>query len=259
MLYFYVQNGVETTRTRKGMKRDGRTNLHFQAEKNTRFLPYLPLLYPLGWRESTEEQRWRKKEETMKRYIFLTVIMFTAVCLYVANGYAETSPPNAAGEESYGYYGPGPGGVYCPYCGQYTCPGYGMGPRMGRVGPGMMGRGYGSGPGMGPGMMGRGYGMGPGMMGRGYGMGPGMRGGGWGYYGPRQEPPPYQMPRQPLTREDASQQVQEYLNATGNPNIMLGEVQEKETDFEATIVTKDGSLVDRILVDKNSGWMRPAS
>jgi hypothetical protein len=211
----------------------------------------------------------------MKRNIFLTVIMVTAVCLCVANGYAESFPPTAAGEESYGYYGPGPGGFYCPYCGQYACPGYGtgpgmgpgmmgrgygMGPGMGRMGPGMMERGYGWGPGMGPGMTGRGYGMGPGMMGRGYGMGPGMRGGGWGYYGPRQDyPPPSQMPRQPLTREDASQQVQEYLSATGNPNIMLGEVQERETDFEATIVTKDGSLVDRILVDKNSGWMRPAS
>ena len=29
-------------------------------------------------------------------------------------------------------------------------------------------------------------------------------------------------------------------------------------NFEADVVTKDNSLADKILVDKNTGWMRPA-
>jgi len=41
-----------------------------------------------------------------------------------------------------------------------------------------------------------------------------------------------------------------------NPNLKLGEIEDKGNAFEAEIQTKDGSLVDRILVDKYTGWMR---
>jgi hypothetical protein len=142
-------------------------------------------------------------------------------------------------------------------------PGYGYGYGMG---PGMMGGGYGGygGYGMGPGMMGPGYGygMGPGMMGRGYGgyggygMGPGMMGPGYGYgygYGPQ-----YQQPQQPLDEKDAKAKLENYLASTRNPNLKLGKIEDKGNAFEADIVTKDGSIVDKILVDKNTGWMRSA-
>ena len=132
--------------------------------------------------------------------------------------------------------------------------GYGYG-----MGPGMMGQGYGPGYGMGPGMMGPGYGygygMGPGMMGQGYGMGPG-----YGYgrqYGP-QYGRQYQQPQKPLDKNQAKQEVENYLGSMRNPNLKLGKIEEKGNGYQINIVTKDGSLVDKILVDKNTGWMRSA-
>jgi hypothetical protein len=143
--------------------------------------------------------------------------------------------------------------------GQGYGPGYGMG-------PGMMGQGYGPGYGMGPGMMGPGYGygMGPGMMGQGYGpgygMGPGMMGPGYGYgqqYGP-QYGRQYQQSQNPIDKNQAKQEVENYLSSMRNPNLKLGKIEEKGNGYQVDIVTKDGSLVDKILVDKNTGWMRSA-
>ena len=115
-----------------------------------------------------------------------------------------------------------------------------------------MGQGYGPGYGMGSGMMGQGnnsgYGMGQGMMdsGNGYGQQNGPQ------YG-RQ----YQQPRQtPLDRNQAKQEVENYLRSRRNPNLQLGKIEEKGNGFQINIVTKDGSLVDKILVDKNTGRMR---
>jgi len=129
-----------------------------------------------------------------------------------------------------------------------------------------MGSGYGTGPGygygMGPGMMGPGYGygMGPGMMGPGYGMGPGMMGPGYGYgYGPQygygQQ---YQQFSKPLTENQAKQEVENYLSSTRNPNLKMGKIEDKGNDYEVNIETKDGSLANKILVNKDTGWMRSA-
>jgi hypothetical protein len=117
-----------------------------------------------------------------------------------------------------------------------------------------MGQGYGYGYGMGPGMMG-GQGYGPG-----YGMGPGMMGPGYGYgqqYGP-QYGRQYQQPQKPLDQNQAKQEVENYLSSMRNPNLKLGKIEEKGNGYQVNIVTKDGSLVDKILVDKNTGWMRSA-
>ena len=92
--------------------------------------------------------------------------------------------------------------------------------------------------------------MGPGMMGRGYGMGPGMMGPGYGY-GPQ-----YQQPRKPLEEKDAKEVLETYLKSTRNPNLKLGTIEDKGSVFEAEILTKDGSLADKIAVDKYTGWMR---
>ena len=133
--------------------------------------------------------------------------------------------------------------------------GYGMGPGM-MGGYGMMGRGYGMGPGMmgGYGMMGRGYGMGgygmgPGMMGPGYGGQPGYPGYGNPYYG---------RPSAPLDKNGARQRVQAYLEGVHNPNLKVGKVTDKGTYFEVQIVTREGSLVDKIIVNKQSGLMHSA-
>jgi hypothetical protein len=143
---------------------------------------------------------------------------------------------------------------------------YGMGPGMMGgcygMGPWMMGPGYGYGYGMGPGMMGGWYGMGPGMMGPGYGygygMGPWMMGPGYGWqYGPGYGPQ-YEEPQKPLDKDQVKEEVENYLKSTRNPNLQIGKIEEKENDYEVDVETKDGSLVDKILVSKDTGWMRSA-
>ena len=146
---------------------------------------------------------------------------------------------------------------------------------LAQMGPGMMGPGYGSGYGMGSGMMGGGYGggyggppqycpycggylgsgggyygMGPRMMGPGYGygMGPGMMGGGY----------QYQQLDKPLTKKDVEAQVEDYIQSLHNSDIKLGKITEKDTSFEAEILGKNKVVVDTIIVDKNTGWMRSA-
>lgn len=173
------------------------------------------------------------------------VIVFVFVCGVTAT-YAQPMGPGMMGP---GYaYPPQEDWDYCPYCGSYMGPrgGYGMGPGM--MGHGMMGRGYG----MGPGMMGRGYGMGPGMMHRGWGMGPQSG----PQYGPGYQGPQYQQPQKPMDEEDAKSLLEDYLQSSRNPNLKIGKIEDKGGTFEAEIQTKDGSLVDRIVVDKRTGWMR---
>jgi hypothetical protein len=102
-----------------------------------------------------------------------------------------------------------------------------------------------------------GYGMGPGMVlgggmmgGRSYGMGPGMIGPGYAY-GPQ-----YQKPQKPLEEKDAKAILENYLRSTRNPNLKLGKITEQGNYFEGEITAKDGSLVDKILVDRYTGWIR---
>ena len=95
------------------------------------------------------------------------------------------------------------------------------------------------------------YGMGPGMMGYGYGMGPGMMGPGYGY---NQQ---YRQPQTPIKENDAKGIVENYLNSTRNPNLKLGKIKDEGSAFEVDIVTKsNGALVDKVLVNKDSGWLR---
>jgi hypothetical protein len=183
----------------------------------------------------------------MNKFVLMAVMALTiGLIFFPIEGKAQTGP-------GYGY-GMGPG---------MMGPGYGYGYGMG---PGMMGPGYGYGYGMGPGMMGPGYGygygMGPGMMGPGYGrgygygygMGPGMMGPGYGYqYGPQ-----YQQPQKSLDEKDAKAVLENYLKSTRNPNLKLGKLEDKGNAFEGEILTQKGSLVDKILVDKNTGWMHSA-
>jgi hypothetical protein len=63
----------------------------------------------------------------------------------------------------------------------------------------------------------------------------------------------------PLKEEGVRTVVENYLQSTRNPNLRLGKITEQDDAFEAEIVTKDGSLVDKLLVDKSTGWMHPAN
>ncbi|UCE51755.1 MAG: periplasmic heavy metal sensor [Desulfobacterales bacterium] len=134
---------------------------------------------------------------------------------------------------------------------------------FGRMGP----RGYGGCPNYPYQGYGRGYGMDPGMRGQhmvapGYGMGPGMMDHGWGRgMGPgwsvRDYPQHYRSRKGPLEEKDAKAIVENYLRSTRNPNLKLGKIQDAGDVFEAEIVTKDNSLVDKVLVDREGGWIRP--
>ena len=114
---------------------------------------------------------------------------------------------------------------------------------LGSPAPEGPGSGYRMGPGsgIGPGMMGRGYG--------GYGMGPGHG----GRYGE-----PYQQLSKPLDEQQARQEVENYLQSTRNPNLKVGKIQQKDNQYEVDVETKEGALVDKILVDKDTGRMKSA-
>lgn len=108
------------------------------------------------------------------------------------------------------------------------------------------GPGYGPGGWDCPGWQGKSSGMGPGMMGQGSGMGRGMTGQGYGTQ--------YQQPQKPITKSDAQSMLQNYVSR--NPNLKVGTVQDEGTSFEADVTTKDGSLVNKLFVDKDSGRIR---
>ena len=134
-----------------------------------------------------------------------------------------------------------------------------LGGLLAQAGAHMGAGGTGTGP-----MMGPGYGMGPGYAAQprycpycgaylgpqGYGqpMGPQMMGPRYWGYG-RQS-------AEPLEEKEAKALVENALRATRNPNLKLGKLTDKGNYFEVEILTKDGSLVDKLMVDKYNGWMR---
>lgn len=121
---------------------------------------------------------------------------------------------------------------------------------------GMMG-GQGGGM-MGPGMMGQG-----GMMG---GPGGGMMGGQGGMSGMMgmmrmmnecgrmMEASP--VSAEPVTKERAEAIVKQNLANLRNPNLKAGKVTEETASFVVEVTTKDGALVDKIIVDKRTGHAR---
>lgn len=111
-----------------------------------------------------------------------------------------------------------------------------------------VGSGYGFGMRRG---LGRGYGYGPGMMGGGYG-GYGMRGG-YGYGGSPQQ---YRNSGKRVDLKEAKAMLNDYLKSTKNPNLKLGKIKDIGNAFEAELLTKDNSVVDKIHINKNTGWMR---
>ena len=109
----------------------------------------------------------------------------------------------------------------------------------------MKGHGKGYGPGCGAGRM-RGCGR---MAAEGCGMGQmrgcGMMGSGCGM-----------KPASPLTIDDAKAMVEGRLAFMRNPNLKMGDITDQGASFEAEILTRDGSLVDKLVIHKAMGWMR---
>jgi hypothetical protein len=175
------------------------------------------------------------KEDKMNLNNRIFLIFGIAVCL---SALVFASPADA--QRGYGMHhgmwsgGQGGGWSYCPYCGgrlddrdQYP-EGRGYDQRDGNYGRG-------------------GYHRGPGMMGPGYGR--------YGMMAPdyRRDNRRYE---EPMKMEEAKEQVEEMLDQSRNPNLKTGEIQDKEQFFVVDIVTQDGSLVDKMEVDKKTGMMR---
>lgn len=58
--------------------------------------------------------------------------------------------------------------------------------------------------------------------------------------------------------EGASAVVAKRLERRGNPNLKVGKVSETGRDFEVEIVTQDGSLANKVFVEKRTGRIFPA-
>ncbi len=58
----------------------------------------------------------------------------------------------------------------------------------------------------------------------------------------------------PIKKEEAKTLMNNYVAA--NPNLKIGEVTEKDDVYVGKIVTKDGSMVEKLVVDKSTGWMK---
>ena len=93
--------------------------------------------------------------------------------------------------------------------------------------------------------------------GRWMGHGQGMPHGGRGYhmrgYCPMWRGNPAPLPES-LTKEQAHNMVKEHI--ARNPNLKAGAVEEKDGYYQVDILTKKGELVDKIQIDKNTGWFR---
>lgn len=72
------------------------------------------------------------------------------------------------------------------------------------------------------------------------------------------ESPPYRRFDKPLDKMEALVLVQNYVDSTNNPNLKLGQETDNATGYELDIVTKDNSLVDRLLVNKDNAEIHSA-
>lgn len=119
--------------------------------------------------------------------------------------------------------------------------------QMPMIGQGMTSPGnQGQMPMMGSGMMGQGH---MSVMGQGMtGQMPMMGGHGYGQMQPL---------RRDLTTDEVKHMMEHRVDWAGNPNLKVGKTTEKDADTIVTeIVTKDGSLVRKIEVDRHTGRMQ---
>ena len=60
------------------------------------------------------------------------------------------------------------------------------------------------------------------------------------------------------SQEKAMEIVDSFIARTGNPNLKTGSVTESGRDYEVDIVTQDGTLANKLYVEKRSGRIIPA-
>jgi hypothetical protein len=66
--------------------------------------------------------------------------------------------------------------------------------------------------------------------------------------------PGYQEPGRAMTKFEARLALRNYV--TRDPNVQLGSIRDKGDSFEADVIGKDRALVGRVVVDKDTGWIR---
>jgi hypothetical protein len=94
--------------------------------------------------------------------------------------------------------------------------------------------------------------MGPNMM-----AGPGM----WGGYGPGAAGPGWNTASRDLnlSTDNVKNYLDRWLAWQGNPRLKVGDVKQKDADtIVADIVTKDNSLVQRLVVNRRNGFFQPS-
>jgi len=84
-------------------------------------------------------------------------------------------------------------------------------------------------------------------------MGPGMMGPGYAYGTGREAA------AEDLGVDDVKTRLEHWLEIQGNDRLKLGKVEEVDADtITAEIVTVDDSLVQKLAVNRHTGWTRPA-
>jgi len=109
----------------------------------------------------------------------------------------------------------------------------------------------------GPGMMGDYYGYGRNRD-CDYGMGPGMMGGYYGYGSGRGYGRQLPATTKPMDVKEAEAMMKDYLKASRNPYLKLGKIRDVGRDFEAEIRTRNNELVDKVPIEKATGYVRSA-
>jgi len=66
----------------------------------------------------------------------------------------------------------------------------------------------------------------------------------------------YQQTQKPIDEKAAKGLLENYLESMRNTNLKLGKIEDKDQVFEAEIVTKEDSLVDKLVLDKRTGWIQ---
>jgi hypothetical protein len=61
-----------------------------------------------------------------------------------------------------------------------------------------------------------------------------------------------------LDNQAAERIFKDYLKSKNNPNLKLGKITDQGYFYEAALLTKDNSLVDELILDKNTGRIHSA-
>ena len=69
---------------------------------------------------------------------------------------------------------------------------------------------------------------------------------------------PYCQNQTSLDQKAAERELKDYIASRHNPNFRLGTIKDEGSFFEADLLTKDNSLVEKLIVDKNTGRVHSA-